>query len=368
MNLRRWPLLRRFGDLRFLIFYVTSQCNARCRTCFFWRDLNTGQGLELDQIEKLAAAAPRFRTLLIAGGEPSLRADLPHIVSIFRRHNHIHDASVPTNGLLPDRIEALARHILDLNPGLLLSFNVSLDGPPAIHDSIRGVPGNFERAVETIHRLAAVRAQEPCLSVVVNTVICAENLSEVVPLARFAWDELPLDGHFFELIRGDPKDMAVDGLPADALATVYRELIPIQERYVERSAVAAGAPRRVLGRVLGTGRLLWQYRTQYRRYAHNRWWTVRCRAGRTIGVVEPDGTLKACELRGTVASLADCDWDLAAAWYGPLMGRETRRIAADRCDCTHVCFVQSSRDHSLRVTFVEVPWLWLRYKRGRAWL
>jgi len=368
MNLRRWPLLRRYNDLRFLIFYVTSQCNARCRTCFFWKDLNTGRGPGLSEIEKLAATSPRFRTLLIGGGEPSLRDDLPQIVTIFRRHNHIHDASVPTNGLLPARIEALARQTLTLNRGLLLSFNVSLDGPTATHDRLRGVPGSFDRAVETIHRLAAVRSEEPRLSVVVNTVICAENLSEIVPFARFAWEELPLDGHFFELIRGNPKDLVVEGLPGDALATAYKELVRIQERYLERSTVSMGVVRRVISRVLGTGRLLWQYRAQYRRYVQGQLWTVDCRAGRTIGVVEPNGTLKACELRGAVASLADSDWDLAAAWYGPEMSRETRRIAADRCDCTHVCFVQSSRDHSLRATLVEVPWLWLRYRRNRAWL
>jgi len=368
MNLRRWPLLRQFYDLRFLIFYVTSQCNGRCRSCFFWQGLNSGRALELEQIEKLAATTPRIRTLLIGGGEPSLRAELPQIVSIFRRHNHIHDVSIPTNGLLPGRIEALAREILTLNPGLAVSFNVSVDGLATTHDKIRDVPGNFPRAIETIRRLVALRREQPRLSVVMNSVICAENLGELVSLAEFAWAELELDGHFFELIRGSPKELAVAGIEPKLLAEVYGRLIGIQERYVLRAASGQGVIRRTIRRILGVGRLLWQYRTQYRRYAYGRLWAVPCLAGKTIAVVEPDGTLKACELRGAVQNLADTGWDMGAAWYGPEMGEEVHRIAADECDCTHVCFVQSSRDHSLFATFLQVPWLWLRYARGLAWL
>ena len=122
------------------------------------------------------------------------------------------------------------------------------------------------------------------------------------------------------------------------------------------------------GEILDLGRLLWQYRTQYQRYVNSQLWTVPCLAGQTIGVIEPDGALRACELRDKISSLASSGWNFGAQWYGSELSHEVRQIRADRCDCTHVCFVQSSRDHSLRATFLEAPRLWLRYRQRREWL
>jgi MoaA/NifB/PqqE/SkfB family radical SAM enzyme len=351
-----------------LIFYVTSQCNARCQTCFFWKDLNTGHGLTIEQIERLALTMPKFRTLLIGGGEPFLRLDLPEIVSIFHKRNRIRDASIPTNGLLPTRIEEETRRILSDNPDLYLSLNVSLDGFAATHDEIRGVPGNFDRARETLQRLIEARGTSTRLSVILNSVICEKNYEEIVSFAEFAWNELNVDGHFFEIIRGDPKDLSVGGVPAAALADIYQALPEIQARYFRRLRGHQNRVSRMVGGILDVGRLLWQYRTQYRRYTNNQLWTVPCLAGRTIGVVEPDGTLKACELRERISSLADSGWDFGSQWYGSDTAGEVEQVSIDECDCTHVCFIQSSRDHSLRATFVESPRLWLRYRRGQEWL
>ena len=61
---------------------------------------------------------PPFRTLLLSGGEPTLRKDLPDLVSVFLKHNRIRTVSVPTNGLLPQRISALAGAIAGIDPNL----------------------------------------------------------------------------------------------------------------------------------------------------------------------------------------------------------------------------------------------------------
>jgi len=56
-------------DLDFVIFFVTSICNAKCAHCFYWHNLNApDEGFALEDIEKLARSMPQFRTLLISGG------------------------------------------------------------------------------------------------------------------------------------------------------------------------------------------------------------------------------------------------------------------------------------------------------------
>jgi MoaA/NifB/PqqE/SkfB family radical SAM enzyme len=39
--------------------------------------------------------------------------------------------------------------MLEANPSLDLHIDVSIDGLPELHDEIRGVPGLFNRAIET---------------------------------------------------------------------------------------------------------------------------------------------------------------------------------------------------------------------------
>ena len=105
---REWRIARQH-KFDFLIFFVTGQCNARCHHCFYWNNLGADHvGLSLEKIEKTARSMPPFRTLLLSGGEPTLRKDLPQLIDIFRRHNGIETVDIPTNGLLPDRIAGLA--------------------------------------------------------------------------------------------------------------------------------------------------------------------------------------------------------------------------------------------------------------------
>ena len=62
--------------------FVTSVCNARCAHCFY--PINAGKNeLTLDEIGRFADTLPPIRLLLIGGGEPFLRRDLPEIVKIY---------------------------------------------------------------------------------------------------------------------------------------------------------------------------------------------------------------------------------------------------------------------------------------------
>jgi len=154
--IRELSLVRR-PAFDMLIFFVTGRCNSRCRHCFYWRNLGAiHEGLTLEAIETISRTMPTFSTLLLSGGEPTLRSDLPQIVEIFRRKNQIQSVSVPTNGLRFDSIATIARQISELDADLLVTFNVSIDGFSEVHDHIRGVPGAYDSAMKTLHALRQV--------------------------------------------------------------------------------------------------------------------------------------------------------------------------------------------------------------------
>ena len=92
---------------------------------------------------------PPFTDLWFSGGEPTLRKELPEIIDLFVRNNGVSHINLPTNGLKPDRIYEVAEHCLSRNPYLELHVNIALDGFRESHDFMRGVPGNFERALES---------------------------------------------------------------------------------------------------------------------------------------------------------------------------------------------------------------------------
>ena len=358
---REWRAMRQ-RPFHFLIFFVTGQCNARCPFCFYWRERGQqAQELTLTEIERLAQTMPPFDILLLSGGEPFLRADLPELVTLFRRYNDIRTVSIPTNGLLPQRVESVTRHILESNPVLHLSINLSLDGLGGVHDRTRGVAGSFELVEDSLNRLTQLRpVYTNRIEIVLNSVICAENYETLPDLARYAATHYDLDGHFFEIVRGAPQDEAITIVPRDALRQIYEQVFPIQLDYLRHRAHGP-FPVRWWRQMTRGGNLLYQYHIQYGNYVYGRRWDMPCLAGQTISVIDYDGQVRACELHAPIANLRDHDGDFNAIYHSPAMEAERTLAQSHQCDCTHVCFITSSRMHSARARFWSVPWLYLRY-------
>src|SRR5215813_13743799 len=205
-NSRLW-WFHRERKLNTIIFFVTSHCNATCETCFYWGELNQKGDLSWDEIVRLSENTPPFTDLWFSGGEPTLRRELPEIIDLFVRNNGVRYINLPTNGLKPYRIYEVAEHCLFTNRELELHINISLDGLRESHDFMRGVPGNFERALEAGHLLRRLKPLFGLRLIVnINTVITRDNLDEIIPLAEHIWSERIADGHYFNLIRGEAKD------------------------------------------------------------------------------------------------------------------------------------------------------------------
>jgi len=136
-------------------FALTYACNSKCRTCGIW-SRKKGDELALDEIRLFARRNAHFSWIAVTGGEPFLRGDLPEIAAAFKEHMRgLHIFNITTNGLLPRKAEASMKKMLSLGIPRVVAV-VSLDGPKALHDSIRGVEGSWERAVETFARLKAL--------------------------------------------------------------------------------------------------------------------------------------------------------------------------------------------------------------------
>src|ERR1041385_5318982 len=92
-----------------LSILVTSVCDMRCKHCFFTEELDDAPRKNLQmttaEIEKISETlGGNLGVLILAGGEPFTRKDLPEIVRAFRRNNKLESVYLMSNGQIQKRI------------------------------------------------------------------------------------------------------------------------------------------------------------------------------------------------------------------------------------------------------------------------
>lgn len=332
-----------------LILFVTGRCNARCGHCFYGRQLERAHpGPSLEDYAALARSSGPLLWLSLTGGEPFLRDDLPEIVRLFHRRTGVRHLTIPTNGLATERILESVERILSANTGLKLVLYLSLDGPAAVHDELRGVPGCYERAAETWRRLKELQRRQRRLNLATVTTICAANHRILESFFDTLLDEFAPDDVVLNMLRGVP----VDELQADFDLTAYAAF----QRKKERALAAGRLPHFSFNPLdVLAAKERYQWRLVLRLLAEQRQ-VLPCLGGILSAVVSEDGLLYPCETlmaapgqdplrRGpfcehrpaAFGNLVDVDWDLGRLWWSKRAAQIRRHIARGDCWCTYEC-------------------------------
>lgn len=152
---------------------VTSACDLACRHCRAeaapWADpaeLGTQAAKRL--LSQLAEADPKPH-VIFTGGDPLKRADLFELIADARSLGLVVNVSPSATPLLTEN--AIDR----LKEAGVAAISLSIDRSSAEpHDSLRGVPGCFERTMQ-----AARRAHEIGLPFQVNTLVSRETIDDM---------------------------------------------------------------------------------------------------------------------------------------------------------------------------------------------
>ncbi len=355
----------RAPEFESLFLFVTSRCNSVCRTCFYWDNLNKNQDLTFEQIETLSRTAPRFRKLWLSGGEPFLRAELADVITLFARNNGVLFVNLPTNGLLPRQMDQVIGQVLRDNPDLTIDLNFSLDGLANTHDTIRGVPRNFERTLEAIAMMERNYRGVKRLRRNVVSVITTENYRELVELGVKLLGDGALDAHYFEIIRGNPMDPALKRIPREALRALHRRLFFIHERYADKLFADYPRAARWIARMYYLGAVKFHFEVHEQCHYEPHRWPMRCTAGLTSVVIDHNGEFRACEMRGALGRAQDFDCNLTQMLGSPHMKAEVEAIPKANCWCTHSCFIHDSMKFSPRVLLFSLPWRYLKSRLSR---
>jgi len=307
-----------------------------------------------DELSKLSSTMPHFQDLWLSGGEPFLRKDLAEVISLFYENNGVRGVRIPTNGLPTAPTIKTVKAVLERCPQLQLEIDVSIDGFDHTHDAIRAVPGNFKTALETMTELENIRAKWPNLTLFVNTVITSENRNEIVQLGRYFKENHDLDGHYFQIIRGEPKDHALQSVEAATLENVYRQVLPLNFYYASKMYRKHGKMEDVKKSFWKAG-YTFSYDTQLKNYAYGTKWKMPCTAGQTSIVIDYNADVRVCELRKPIGNLRKYGMNFEKFWKSTERKAEVHQVKLDQCFCTHICFMYDSMRHSKRVMLWELP-------------
>ena len=311
-----------------LILFVTDHCNAKCVTCFYWENLNQGESLQPGQIEKISRSLGPLLWLDLSGGEPFLRKDLAWICHKFIDDNGARFLNIPTNAIQTDVIARIVSEILAPGRDFRLNIAVSLDGIGENHDRIRGVPGNYDKALRTLERLREIRASDPRLALSVVTTVMRDNIDDVAKLLELGGAEWKLDYHSLNILRGAPLDPALAPPTPGQFDAVSRLQLEQCRRYFNGRFGLFG------GWLASAGRsILNRY---YRRELEGRPKDISCNAGKISCVIDANGDVYFCELLKKVGNLKDYNWDFERLWYDAEARALRERVR--RCHCTHECF------------------------------
>jgi len=324
---------------RYLILGMTNLCNSKCVTCFYWDHLNVNRSLEmtLEEYDRALADLPSLYSVVLTGGEPTLNRELPDITRLLYHRHDASNVTMPTNGLIPDQVEAIVARVLESRKDDRQTFAVglSMDHLGERHDTIRGAPGNFGRLIETYRRLAALRRRARGLIVNVQTVLASFNRDDLPEITGWVAANFPeIDFHSFELLRPPFPDSSIRPLTPEEYAHALAHLRPYWARFDRYRPILRGlkvAARDAELETLAEERMVYP-----------------CYAGSISGVLNPEGTISLCEVQWEIGNIRDFGYSFEKAWFSPMAREMRRRIAARECWCTHSCFMTSSLPFSAR--------------------
>jgi MoaA/NifB/PqqE/SkfB family radical SAM enzyme len=358
--------VKREKRLNTVVFFITSICNEKCRHCFYWEELNQRGDLTLSQIQKISETMPSITDLWLSGGEPFMRKDLPEILELFYHNNKIEWVNLPTNGLFKDRTHEWLDRVLSRCLKLYIDLNVSLDGFEETHERIRGVPGCYKKTLEMLQSLPPLlEKHRRQLRVNMNTCLNGENVHQLIDFMKFVYYQLPVDGQYLQLIRGNPMDPSLKIIPLDKLREIYDFARLLYEKYAERRFQRLGPLTRRVAKTFYAGTLAFHNEVQYANYLQSSQWPMMCTAGETFCVIDYNGDIRACELRGKLVNLRDYDYDFSKCWNDQLRQQELKQIVRDQRWCTHVCNIHDSLRYSPKVLAFDIPFTYLQTWPGR---
>lgn len=374
-----WSIFRKKNPIHLTIF-LTRRCNQRCSFCFCLAadassdtatngatslaPVNLAGGLagsagsaglvsaadlpaspptfsdselSLAELTRIADSCPPLLWLAFSGGEIFLRSDLVDIAVAFYRRTRPAVILFPTNGLSTERIVGAMSEIVRSCPRSTVVVKLSLDGPAATHDRLRGVAGSHAACLRTAVELGKLQDDYRNFELGVNSVFCPATQDSMQETIDFVAQLPYINTHTISLARGALADQS--------------QLVTDLEKYRQAGEYLATKLKTGQARTyrFGGARLKAAQDILQRRYiletARQQRALLPCYAGRLNLVITDTGETYPCEnfqRKMRLGNIRACNGDLVRLLQTTRVRQVLSAIKSDGCFCTHECFMMTN--------------------------
>jgi MoaA/NifB/PqqE/SkfB family radical SAM enzyme len=341
----------------------TSVCDMRCVHCFFTEELDDRPRKKLQMktheiVRVSETLGGNLGVLIVAGGEPFTRKDLPEIVRAFYENNKLESVYLMSNGQIQKRILPDVGRILEECPNLNVAVALGIDGLKEDHEKIRQKPGSWDIAIDTARKLQELKREYPRLDIQTCTCFMNSNQDRIFEWYDFLKYELKPDKVNVNYIRppsARPEELNIDLDRYHRLGRLIDEdsrHAAIKNNYAGDAGFFKAAIDIYMHELIA--------RTEREKKAQ-----LTCYAGTAGAVIYDEGTVSSCENLSSIGNLRDVDWDFQKIWNSAAM-QERRKHAANGCYCTHEsnCYYPSLAFNPKHL--VEIKKLEREMKRARG--
>ena len=333
----------------YIRFHITHRCNYQCRMCRQHVQGDRFRELSLEQIRQVARVAADLgaRHVVITGGEPFLRPDLPEVIAAFNDCNF--SVRVQTNGgpqVTAALVEKCARAGLqDLSVSVDTLDRTLQDEICQAHDVVDNALRTLKIAREVLSHsmsqanIVASRFNFTEIPDLVKYFHAMGSYSYVTPVMILTDRDQRSDRYTF---RSDDADFRPESLPAAVHDLVLDRLIALRKQ----------------GQGLTNST---RYLNDYREYLASGRIAWRCEAGTLCLDVMPDGHVSICKEKPAMGSILD------PGFKKYFRSPEFAKNAGDMIDSCSGCFYGEYREpqYVVRDPTVLAEWFrdWLRLFR-----
>lgn len=164
-----------------LVYELTEACNQNCRFCYnHWRPTGAkpaDKRIAARTLRRILSQAD-VGSISFSGGEPTLLSNVLDLALRCRFDGS--QVNLLTNGTLLDEATLTNLKSIGIN-ALQISF---LSADPAVHDSLTGLPGSWNKAVASIENAIRILGTEHFATVLIITALNAHTLPETLQFLK----------------------------------------------------------------------------------------------------------------------------------------------------------------------------------------
>ena len=262
----------------------------------------------------------------MTGGEPFLRNEIAEITRAFIKNAYAKYVSIPSNGSLTARMVRYLEEILPEFPDTYFRLAFSIEGIGEEHDTIRSMPGSYEKIKESYKAISPLRKRFPNLVLDASSVYTTRSESTLMDTVRELNENFDFDNISINYARGEMKDPGLKEASRENYIKINDYLENIRRRKENRFMYplvrgVRDVSRRVLIDTVFDDKFV-----------------LPCVAGRKLVVISETGEVLPCEVLGkSMGNLRDYDFDVRALLKAEENKKLQKWIKDSKCKCSFEC-------------------------------